>query len=323
MGSVAAAISRNRQQSQTQNVYNADLENTQQGYADALYGQGAPIGSYGQRGGAYPTANKDPSGFGTGTWGYPGQYPGADPTGQQGAGNIYPGGSGNPNDPNASTLNPNGATYPGFRGVPNGDPTNPANGGSFQWGPGGASSGMGDYSAMQPYQWGSGGAQGDLNASGAAAYSGYGSLGRQYAQLGRQGVTQGERSNLMAASNEAVQSNLAANRDQIANRAAQSGNTAGVAGAQARLGATSGQQLETADRANQTAILQENQRRKEAGLTGQAGAVAGQAGLYNAGTGYVTGLLGGRSRLASLQQRGYTQGAGTGGTVSGSASFGG
>ncbi len=125
----------------------------------------------------------------------------------------------------------------------------------------------------------------------------------------------------MAASNEAIQSNLSSYRDQIANRAAQSGNTAGVAGAQARLGASSGQQLESAARSNQTAIMAENQRRKEAGLAGQAGAAQGQAGLYGTGTGYQANLLAGRGRLASLNSRSYTQGAGTGGTVSGSGSF--
>jgi hypothetical protein len=210
----------------------------------------------------------------------------------------------------------------------------------YQYGPS-QGGGYGDYSAMGGqgggYQFGSGGAQGDLNATGAAAYGGfgqvaggYGQLGSQYARMGRQGVTQGERSNLMAASNEPIQAQLSANRDIVGNRIAQSGNSAGALSAQARLGASAGQQLETADRANQTMIMQENQRRKEAGLAGQGTALAGQAtaasgqaGLYGTGTGYMSNLLAGRGRLASLNQRSYTQGAGTGATVSGSYGFGG
>ena len=43
---------------------------------------------------------------------------------------------------------------------------------------------------------------------------------------------------------------------------------------------------------------------------------ASEAGLYGTGTGYSANLLAGRGRLASLNQRSYTQGAGTGGTVS-------
>ncbi len=354
MGSIGAAISRQRSQSESKQTYNPDLENTQQGYANALNGPGAAIGSYGMRGGQYPTVGKDPSGFGSGGYGEPGQfanspnttnpnnsgvaYPGAADTrsGLTRAGNSGFGTSGrmgSASDAAQAFVNGRNQSYwgPGNTGQPGsgslyygqqGGYGDPSQGGSYQFGPGGQS-GYGNYSAMQPYQFGSGGAQGDLNATGAAAYGGYGSLAQQYGRLGRQGVTPSERANLFAASNEAIQSNLSGARDQIANRAAQSGNTAGVAGAQARLGATSGQQLEAADRANQTAILQENQRRKEAGLAGQTGAVAGQAGLYGTGTGYAANLLAGRARLASLNQRSYTQGAGTGGTVQGSASIGG
>lgn len=326
MGNISAAISRQRQQSETKNTYNPDLEYTQQGYADALFGRGAPTGSYGMTGGQYPTANKDAPGFGTGTYGYPGQYkyPGYVTTGHgDNAGQFIAGG--NTGQPGAGNIYPGG-------GVPAGG----AGGGGYQFGPGGGGQGYGGYSAMgqQPggggYQFGSEGATGDINATGAAAYGGYGQtyggyqgLGRQYAQMGRQGVTQAERANLMAASNEPIQAQLASSRDIVGNRIAQSGNTAGALSAQARLGAQAGQALSSADRQNQIAILQENQRRKEAGLAGQAGALGGQlgatqgqAGLYGTGTGYASNLLAGRARLASLQQRGYTQGAGTGGTVS-------
>jgi hypothetical protein len=58
-------------------------------------------------------------------------------------------------------------------------------------------------------------------------------------------------------------------------------------------------------------------------LQGQQAAATGQAGLYGTGTNYMQGLLAGRGKLASLQQRGYTQGAGTGGTVSYSGGMGG
>jgi hypothetical protein len=176
---------------------------------------------------------------------------------------------------------------------------------------------------MQPYQFGSGGAAGDTTATGAAAYGGYNQLNRAYGRLGSQGVTGQERANLMSASNEAIQSNANAYRDQIMNRAGASGNYAGTAGALARLGASSGQNLVNADRQNQIAIMQENQRRKEAGLAGQAGVAQGQAGLYGTSAGYTSGLLAGRAGLAKLKQQDYTSGAGTGGTISGSYSGGG
>jgi hypothetical protein len=252
--------------------------------------------------------------------------------------NIYPGGGspygGYPGNPNRTVYGPEGGLYAG-RGNPGADsgggsdsPTGgpvgggQPGGGGYQFGGGGGGQGYGGYSAMQPYQFGSQGAQGDLNATGGAAYGGYSGLANAYGRLGSQGVTGAERANLMSASNEAIQSNANAYRDQIMNRAAASGNTAGTAGALARLGASSGQALVGADRQNQIAIMQENQRRKEAGLAGQMGAAQGQAGLYGTGAGYTSNLLAGRARLASLKKEGYTEGAGTGGTVSGSYSGG-
>jgi len=195
--------------------------------------------------------------------------------------------------------------------------------GGYQWGGGGGDTGTGGYSAMQPYQWGAGGTSGNINAAGGAAFGQYNDIANAYRNMGNAGVTAGERANLMTASNEPIQANLRASRDIVANRGAQSGNTAGALSAQARLGASAGQQLEAADRANQIAIMQENQRRREAALAGQAGVAQGQAGLYGTSTGYMSSLLGQRARLAALRQQGYTEGAGTSGTVSYSGSFGG
>jgi hypothetical protein len=340
MGSISAAISRNRQQSRTKESYNPDLEYSQQGYANALYGNGAPIGSYGYSGGQ-PVNSQATQGFGTTRFGDKGQQYLNQNTA---SGNLLPnygaGGQGNPYTsgssqyPGAGYGGGGGQQTGGYGPIGNDDPNagagggwrpgggGAAPGGGYEFGGGGGGQGYGGYSAMGPYQFGSQGATGDMNATGGAAYGGYNSLARQYGRLGSQGVTGAERANLMSASNEAIQSNANAYRDQIMNRAAASGNTAGTAGALARLGASSGQALVGADRQNQIAIMQENQRRKEAGLAGQMGAAQGQAGLYGTGAGYTANLLAGRARLASLKKEGYTEGAGTGGTVSGSYSGG-
>ncbi len=322
-------ITRQRYHSETDKTYNPDLEYSQQGYADALYGKGAPIGSYGMTGGQYPTVGKDRPGFGSNTYDNPFDFhsrPGGDSGSAEANANYIKFGGGQPGalPPGGGTgIYPGGGSRPGYGSPqsgsgPNGydSPSGQAGGGGgggYQFGGGGGGYGTGSYGAMQPYQFGSGGAAGDTTATGAAAYQGYGQLGRAYGRLGSQGVTGQERANLMSASNEAIQSNANAYRDQIMNRAGASGNYAGTAGALARLGASSGQNLVSADRQNQIAIMQENQRRKEAGLAGQAGVAAGQAGLYGTTAGYTQGLMSGRARLASLDNRDRVEGTGTGG----------
>lgn len=304
------SMSRNRSHNETSQTYNPDLEYSQQGYANALYGPNSPIGSWGMTGGQFPTVGKDRPGYGSNMYDNPWDYhsrPGGDSGSALANANYYKSGGGAPGE-----LPPGGGTgiYPSGGGAYG---RGGYAGGGYQFGQGGGGYGYGGYSAMAPYQFGSAGAQGDLNATGGAAYGGYSNLAGQYGQLGQQGVTPQERANLMAASNEAIQANAKSYRDQMLNRAAASGNTAGLYGGMARLGASSGQQLVGADRANQLAILQENQRRKEAGLAGQMGAAQGQAGLYGTGAGYMSNLLAGRGRLASLTNRTRQEGTSTGG----------
>ncbi len=368
MGSISAAISRNRQQSDSKSSYSPDLEYTGQQYSDLIGGRGSPYGGVGMSGGQY-VGSQATQGFGTNRFGDKGQQyfnpntASGNVWGSDYGTGAYPGSQGNPYTSGSSQYPGSGAVYgsPQSGAGPNGmdspsgyqqgpyqgsqqaGPSGPIGGDSMGagggWRPGGygngqqpgggfgggagGGSGYGGYGAMQPYQFGSGGAAGDTSATGAAAYGGYNQLNRAYGRLGSQGVTGQERANLMSASNEAIQSNANAYRDQIMNRAGASGNYAGTAGALARLGASSGQNLVNADRQNQIAIMQENQRRKEAGLAGQAGVAQGQAGLYGTSAGYTSGLLAGRAGLAKLKKEDYTSGAGTGGTVSGSGSFGG
>jgi hypothetical protein len=357
---VGGFVNRNREHQETTNQYNPDLEFAQQGTADQMYGQGAPTGSWGMSGGQYPTVGKDPTGFGSNQYGNP-YDPKDDPSNpyrgknfpnsgrgmgtwaSQNAGGFAGDMGSTKGDPTAGgTYDP--TNTPGSRhtnGVggrgniyPDGGAgtgaysqmTPGASQGGYQWGQGGYGdpAAGGSWQGGQGYQWGSGGAAANRDVAGGAQFGTLGNVGAGYARLGREGVTPTERSNLMSASNEAIQSNNAAYRDMIGNRAAQSGNTAGTAGALARLGATSGQQLVSADRANQTAIMQENQRRKEAGLAGQAGVAQGYGQMANTETGYMGALLGERGKLGSLSRRNRTEGTGTGGGGSISAgSFGG
>jgi hypothetical protein len=297
-------MGRSRQHNETDTTYNPDLEYAQQDYADEMNGPGTPIGSWGMTGGQYPTQGKDRPGYGSGMFGDPWDPKNNPNTPGYGSNGTY-GAAGDAN----RVLENNGGN-PQYQ-TPSGYGS-AASGGSSQWGPGGAGSASGGYDAMQPYQWGSGGASGNRNAAGGGAFTGYSRLAS-----GAGDISAADRSNLMAASNEAIKSNEAATKDEMANRAATSGNTAGWAAGEARAGQQAGQNLEAADRANQQYIMNENQRRREAGL-------AGEAGMYGTETGYMGTLLGGRSRLASLTGRTRQEGTGTtgGGGVSASSFMG-
>jgi hypothetical protein len=61
-------MSRQREHTVTEPVYNPDLEFTQQDIADQMHGRGAAIGSVGMSGGQFPTKGMDAPGYGTGTY---------------------------------------------------------------------------------------------------------------------------------------------------------------------------------------------------------------------------------------------------------------
>src|SRR5512141_2505785 len=74
-------MSRQRQHNVTSDVYNPDLEYTQQDIADQLHGPGAEIGSWGMSGGQYPTAGEDRPGYGSNMYDNPWDFhsrPGGD-----------------------------------------------------------------------------------------------------------------------------------------------------------------------------------------------------------------------------------------------------
>jgi len=298
--SVSGTFSRNRQQQEEKLTRNPDLEWTQQGIANELYGPNATIGSWGMTGGQYPTAGKDRPGFGSQRFGNPWGL------------------LGNKNLPQTTTSGGGSVPLTGPVGAGTGvnaesGPGPGAGGYGLAEGQGGAPPGGGLRYYGDPYAGGSSGAR---QIFGNVGFSGYQDL-LSNPLLTNPGYDEATAQGIRTSSDVAARSPYERARFDIGRRAGLTGDTASIGPARAALAASEGATASDAARAADFGIANEKQRQLEAGLGLKAGALSGISGLYGQEGGLMQALLAQRGNLASLVQRRYTHGAGTSGSITG------
>ena len=165
---------------------------------------------------------------------------------------------------------------------------------------------VGDYGGPYDY-WGQGGASANRDLSGGAAFGGY------LEQLMHPGMDAATQNALEQSGQGAVRANFAGQQEQAARNAAQSGNSAGLAGATALMARNQASQLGQQALQNklaETAFAQQNKN----------SALGGLSGLYQGETNYMSNLLGAR---AAMSQQPFSKQSNSQGVTTGSSSTGG